>query len=233
MAELILPLDRPGRREALELVDDFGGSVDFYKVGLELFSRSGPDVVRELQDRGKRVFLDLKLMDIPHTVARAVEAAADLGVDLLTVHAVGGTAMLEAAVAAAGDSLRLLAVTVLTSSSSGDLAAVWGRPIPSVDAEVTRLAEFARAAGIHGLVSSAREVRALRAALGPEAILVTPGIRLPGGDAHDQTRVATPDAAVRDGADFLVVGRAITAAADRRAALAEVRRRMAVGAGAV
>ncbi|NNF37853.1 MAG: orotidine-5'-phosphate decarboxylase, partial [Gemmatimonadetes bacterium] len=94
-------------------------------------------------------------------------------------------------------------------------------------------AEFARAAGIHGLVSSAREVRALRAALGPEAILVTPGIRLPGGDAHDQTRVATPDAAVRDGADFLVVGRAITAAADRRAALAEVRRRMAVGAGAV
>ncbi|NNF38626.1 MAG: orotidine-5'-phosphate decarboxylase, partial [Gemmatimonadetes bacterium] len=181
MAELILPLDRPGRREALELVDDFGGSVDFYKVGLELFSRSGPDVVRELQDRGKRVFLDLKLMDIPHTVARAVEAAADLGVDLLTVHAVGGTAMLEAAVAAAGDSLRLLAVTVLTSSSSGDLAAVWGRPIPSVDAEVTRLAEFARAAGIHGLVSSAREVRALRAALGPEAILVTPGIRLPGG----------------------------------------------------
>jgi orotidine-5'-phosphate decarboxylase len=232
MAELILPLDRPGRREALELVDDFGDAVDFYKVGLELFSRSGPDVVRELQDRGKRVFLDLKLMDIPHTVARAVEAAADLGVDLLTVHAVGGTAMLEAAASAAGDSLRLLAVTVLTSMSSEELVAVWDRPVPAVDDEVTRLARLSREAGIHGLVSSAREVAALRSVLGPEPILVTPGIRLPGGDAHDQTRVATPEAAVRDGADFLVVGRAITAAPDRGAALAEVRRRMAVGAGA-
>jgi orotidine-5'-phosphate decarboxylase len=230
MAELILPLDRPGRAEALQLVDDFADGVDFYKVGLELFTRAGPDVVRELHDRGKRVFLDLKLLDIPNTVARAVEAAADLGVELLTVHAVGGRAMLEAARAAAGDDLSLLSVTVLTSMSEQELGEVWGRSTHDVDAEVLRLARLSRDAGIHGLVSSAREVAALRAALGPESILVTPGIRLPGGDAHDQMRVATPDRAVQDGADYLVVGRAITAADDRAAALAEVRRRMALGA---
>lgn len=225
MAELILPLDQPSQRDALALVDDLGEAVTFYKVGLELYTREGPSVVRALHGRGKRVFLDLKLFDIPNTVAQAAAAAAELDVELLTLHATGGRSMMEAAaeaVAKAGGSTRLLAVTVLTSFSAEGLGETWDRSIDDVAAEVGRLAALARASGIDGLVSSAHEVADLRAAVGPEAVLVTPGIRLPGGDAHDQARVATPDAAVRDGADYLVVGRAITAADDRQAALARV-----------
>ncbi|MEK9500717.1 orotidine-5'-phosphate decarboxylase [Gaopeijia maritima] len=232
MAELIVPLDQPGIDDALRLVDELGDGVDFYKVGLELFTRAGPEVVRLLKERGRKVFLDLKLLDIPNTVAGAVRAAAALEVDLLTVHATGGTAMLEAAAQASAGRVRLLAVTVLTSFSSDELAEVWSRPVDDVAAEVERLGALARRCGIDGLVSSAHEVAALRAALGPEAILVTPGIRLAGGAAHDQTRIATPERAVRDGADHLVVGRAITAAADRREALRQVRASMRAGAGA-
>lgn len=230
VAELIVPLDQPSLRDAVQLVDELGDGVDFYKVGLELFTRVGPEVVRLLRDRGRRVFLDLKLLDIPNTVAGAVRAAAALDVDLLTVHATGGPAMLEAAATAAEGRVRLLAVTVLTSFSADELGAVWQRPIDDVGAEVARLAGLARDSGIDGLVSSAHEVSRLRAALGGEAILVTPGIRLAGGATHDQTRVATPERAVRDGADHLVVGRAITAAADRPAALREVRESMLAGA---
>ncbi len=225
MAELILPLDQPSQRDALALVDDLGEAVDFYKVGLELFTREGPSVVRALHGRGKRVFLDLKLLDIPNTVARAARAAADLDVELLTLHATGGRAMMEAAaeaVASTSRRTRLLAVTVLTSFTPDGLGETWGRSIHEVGEEVTRLARLARECGIHGVVSSAHEVARLRAALGPDALLVTPGIRLAGGAAHDQARVATPDRAVRDGADYLVVGRAITAARDRPAALAQV-----------
>ena len=229
MAELIVPLDLPGQRAALALVDELGDGVDFYKGGLELFTREGPDVVRALHGRGKRVFLDLKLLDIPHTVARAVEAAAELEVSLLTVHASGGEAMLRAAVEAADDRLNLLAVTVLTSFDAPGLGAVFGRAVEPVADEVVRLAGLARGSGVHGFVSSARELAPLRAALGADPLLVTPGIRLPGGSAHDQARVATPDRAVRDGADYLVVGRAITGASDRGAALAEVRRLMEAG----
>ncbi|NNF39666.1 MAG: orotidine-5'-phosphate decarboxylase [Gemmatimonadetes bacterium] len=226
MAELILPLDQPSQREALALVDAMGEGVSFYKVGLELFTREGPGVVRALHGRRKRVFLDLKLHDIPNTVAGAVRAAAELDVELLTVHAGGGRAMLEAAAEAARDTadgaLRLLAVTVLTSLSEEGLGESWGRGIDDVGAEVLRLAELAKASGIDGVVSSAHEVAGLRRTLGPDAVLVTPGIRLPGGDAHDQARVATPDTAVADGADYLVVGRAITGARDPHAALAAV-----------
>lgn len=229
MADLILPLDQPSPGQALALVDEFGDDVDFYKVGLELFTRAGPDVIRALRERGKRVFLDLKLLDIPNTVAGAVRAAAELDVALLTVHATGGEAMLRAAAEAASGRLRLLAVSVLTSFSADELATVWGRPVDDVAAEVERLAALARASGVHGVVSSAHEAAALRHALGGEAVLVTPGIRLPGGDAHDQSRVATPERAVRDGADYLVVGRAITGAADRHAALRQVRASMRSG----
>ncbi len=222
MAQLILPLDQPSSRLALTLVDELGDAVSFYKVGLELYTREGPGIVRALHGRGKRVFLDLKLLDIPNTVAGAVRAAGDLGVDLLTVHATGGRTMLEAAAAAAADRLRLLAVTVLTSYSADELSLVWQRPVGDVEDEVLRLGALAQAAGIHGMVSSVHEVAALRTALGPESVLVTPGIRLGGGAAHDQVRVATPDAAVRAGADYLVVGRAITEAPDRRGALERV-----------
>lgn len=222
MAELILPLDQPSQRHALAFVDEMGDAVGFYKVGLELFTMEGPGVIRALHGRGKRVFLDLKLLDIPNTVAGAVRAAADLEVDLLTLHATGGAAMLSAAADAAGDRLKLLAVTVLTSFSADELAQVWGRPVDGVAAEVRRLADLAAGSGIHGVVSSAQEVADLRGALGPDALLVTPGIRLPGGDVHDQVRVATPDRAVRDGSDYLVVGRAISEADDRQQALEQV-----------
>ena len=222
MAELILPLDQPSQRHALALVDDLGERVTFYKVGLELFTREGPSVVRALHGRRKRVFLDLKLHDIPNTVAGAVRAAAELEVDLLTVHAGGGRAMLEAAAEASSGGLRLLAVTVLTSFSDEGLGETWGRTIGDVGEEVRRLAELSNEVGIDGVVSSAHEVASLRRVLGPSAVLVTPGIRLPDGDAHDQARVATPDAAVRDGADYLVVGRAITGARDPQAALSRV-----------
>lgn len=232
MAELILPLDQPSQRHALALVDEIGDDVDFYKVGLELFTRAGPGVVRALHGRGKRVFLDLKLLDIPNTVAGAVRAATELDVELLTVHATGGAAMLAAAAEAARGRVRLLAVTVLTSFSADEVGAVWGRPVHDVADEVRRLAALAHESGVDGVVSSAHEVAALRAALGPDAALVTPGIRLEGGSAHDQRRVATPEQAVRDGADYLVVGRAISDADDRHRAVVDVVESMRAGAQA-
>lgn len=229
MARLIVPLDQPDLDAALRLVDELGDEADLYKVGLELFTRVGPEVVHRLKQRGHGVFLDLKLLDIPNTVAGAVRAAAALGVDLLTVHATGGEAMLAAAAEACDGRTRLLAVTVLTSFSSDGLGAVFARPVDDLAGEVERLALLARGAGIDGVVSSVYEVPRLRQALGPEGLLVTPGIRLAGGDAHDQARVATPEAAVRAGADHLVVGRAITAAPDRLEALRQVRASMRRG----
>lgn len=231
MSDLIIALDVPSRAKALEMVDRLGAEADFYKVGLELYTREGPRVVTELHDRGKRVFLDLKLMDIPNTVAGAVAAAVDLGVELLTLHGHGGPRMLEAALAQAGAELRLLAVTLLTSLSPDEIEMVWGRPVDSVRREVLRLASLARDVGIHGVVSSPLEAGELRTALGPEALVVTPGIRLAGADHHDQNRVATPGAAVEAGASHLVVGRAVTRAPDPAAALAEVRASMRAGVG--
>ncbi|MEJ2540535.1 MAG: orotidine-5'-phosphate decarboxylase [Gemmatimonadota bacterium] len=226
MSELIVALDVPSRERALELVDRLGGEADFYKVGLELFTREGPSVVTALQDRGKRIFLDLKLMDIPNTVAATVAAASDLGVELLTVHAQGGARMIEAAVAQAGTGTRLLAVTVLTSLSPDEIETVWDRPVGSVRSEVLRLARLARSLGIHGVVASPLEAGELRTALGPEALVVTPGIRPSGTEHHDQNRVATPEAAVEAGASHLVVGRAITRAPDPAEAARRVRAAM-------
>ena len=231
MSDLIIALDLPSQADALDLVDRLGADADFYKVGLELFSREGPGVITELHDRGKRVFLDLKLMDIPNTVARAVAAASDLGVELLTLHAHGGPRMMEAALGQAGPDTRLLAVTLLTSLSPDEIEVVWDRPVGSVRREVLRLARLAREAGMHGVVSSPLEAGELRTALGPEALVVTPGVRLPGADHHDQNRVATPAAAVEAGASHLVVGRAVTLAAEPRAALEEVRASMRAGVG--
>jgi orotidine-5'-phosphate decarboxylase len=223
VTELIVALDLPSRARALEVVDRLGEEADFYKVGLELFTREGPGFVRELHDRGKRVFLDLKLLDIPNTVAGAVAAASDLGVDLLTLHAQGGPRMMEAAVDRASPSTRLLAVTVLTSLSPDEIEVVWGRPIGAVRREVLRLAEIARETGVDGVVASPLEAGELRGALGPEALVVTPGIRPAGADRHDQNRVATPEAAVAAGASHLVVGRAITRATDPREAFQSMR----------
>jgi orotidine-5'-phosphate decarboxylase len=210
-----LALDVPSLAEARRLIDAVGAHVGVLKVGLELFTAAGPDAVRAVHDAGADCFLDLKLHDIPATVARAVESAARLGVRYLTVHAANGPRCLVGAAAAAGDT-RLLAVTVLTSMDAGDLEAI-GLSGPPAEA-VSRLATIATGAGIGGLVCSAVECAGLRAALGPGVLLVVPGVRPAGAAASDQRRVATPARAIRDGADLLVVGRPIRDAADPAAA---------------
>lgn len=230
MAEVIVALDVPAAKGAQELVDRLGDEVGFVKVGLELFTREGPQVVRELRRRGLRIFLDLKLHDIPRTVEGAVQAAAALEVEFLTVHASGGRRMVEAAAGAAeGSDLRLLAVTALTSLSPQELAEAWGLPAVDTGSEVLRLARLARDAGAAGVVASPLEARELREALGPDVTIVTPGIRLPSGAHHDQARVASPSQAAAAGADYLVVGRAVTTTADPRGALQAVRRELAEG----
>lgn len=220
MVGLILPLDYPSAEEALELVDLLGDDADFYKVGLELYTSAGPAVVRKLRERGKRVFLDLKLHDIPNTVRRAVQAAVTLDVQLVTVHASGGASMLRAARDAADGRVRLLAVTVLTSLTGSEVEEVWGREIRSIRDEVARLAELSVESGVDGVVCSVLEAAWLRRVVPDDFLIVTPGIRPAGADRQDQSRVATPADAVASGSDFLVVGRPVTRAADPRAALA-------------
>ena len=224
MPELIIALDVASRARALAMVDRLGEAVDFYKVGLELYTRSGPGLVRELSRRKKRVFLDLKLHDIPNTVTGAVRAAADLGVELLTIHIAGGGKMMEVAALAAEDRVALLGVTLLTSLSPSDVEDIWGHPISSLREQVVRLATLSHESGLDGVVASPQEVQALRRRLGKEFLVVTPGIRLPGAEVDDQARVATPAQAARAGASHLVIGRAVTAAADPAAALKKVRR---------
>lgn len=222
MNRVIIPLDVPSAEDAFALVDRLGDDADFYKVGFELYTRGGPEVVRELVARGKRVFLDIKLHDIPNTVAGAVAAASDLGVDLLTLHASGGPRMLESAAAAGSGDIRLLAVTVLTSLTPDEMSAVWGRDIRSVRDDVGRLALMGRDAGVDGIVASALEASWIRQQVGPDFLIVTPGIRPAGSDVGDQNRVTTPGDAVRNGADYLVIGRPITQADDPVAAFASV-----------
>ncbi|MDA0311621.1 MAG: orotidine-5'-phosphate decarboxylase [Gemmatimonadetes bacterium] len=204
------------------MVDRLGDAGTFYKVGLELYTRAGPAVVSALATRGKRVFLDLKLHDIPNTVAGGVRAASELGVELLTVHSSGGTAMLEAARDAAGPGTKLLGVTVLTSLSASEIEAVWGREILSIRDEVGRLTELSADAGLDGVVASALEASWIRRLVSDDFLVVTPGIRPAGADVGDQNRIATPAEAVRAGADYLVIGRPITQAEDPRQALEAV-----------
>ena len=227
MAQVIIPLDVPSLDEAMGLVDSLGEATDCYKVGLELFTSAGPAAVQALKERDKRVFLDLKLHDIPNTVERAVGRARDLEVDLLTLHATGGRRMMEAAAEAAGDDLTLLGVTVLTSMTSSDVEDSWGRVVDSLEEEVVRLARLARESGVGGVVASVREAAPIRSALGGDLVVVTPGIRLAGDDAHDQARVSTPAEAVAAGADYLVIGRSITQAPDPAEALRRVYEEMA------
>ena len=224
---IIVALDLPDAPAALAMADRLGPACTFYKVGLELYTAAGPGVVRSLRQRGKDVFLDLKLHDIPNTVARAVRRAGALGARFLTLHATGGRAMMAAAAGAAPASLNLLAVTVLTSLDAAALGEVAGRAVTDTGAEAERLAVLARDSGVAGVVCSAAEAARLRAALGPDAAVVTPGIRL-AGDAHqDQRRVRTAGQAFAAGASHIVVGRPVTAAADPRAAF----ERMAADAG--
>ena len=220
MADVIVALDYPSAGQAIAMVDQLGERATFYKVGLELYTHGGPRFVESLAALGKRVFLDLKLHDIPNSVAGAVRSASDLGVDLLTVHTAGGPAMLEAAAEASGRDMRILGVTLLTSLTPDDLEVVWGREIRSIREEVGRLTDLAVACGLDGVVASALEASWIRNRVEQDFLVVTPGIRSDGADRGDQRRVATPADAVAAGSDYLVVGRPITRADDPVAALA-------------
>jgi orotidine-5'-phosphate decarboxylase len=215
-AEIIVALDEPSLDEAKRLMQRLEGRAQFYKVGLQLFTAAGPAAVEAVKRHGARVFLDLKLHDIPNTVASAVRSACELGVDLCTIHLSGGPEMCAAAVAEAGDRLKILGVTVLTSSNQGTLEAcgVHG----SVGEQVVRLAKMGYAAGVRGFVASALELPLLRAELGKDPLLVIPGVRPAGTEAGDQKRTATPADVVRGGATHLVVGRPISRAEDPAAA---------------
>lgn len=216
MAELIVALDLPDAQTAVALLDQLPERCAV-KVGSVLATSAGAGFVRALVDGGHPVFLDLKWHDIPNTVAGAVRAARALGVEMATVHALGGQAMLGAAVDAAGSDLNIVAVTVLTSHSVESLAPVLGRPVTDVQAEVLRLATMALGVGVAGVVCSPQEVALVRPVVGQGRIVV-PGIRRGGDAIGDQVRVATPEAAVAAGATHLVVGRPITEAPDPAAA---------------
>jgi orotidine-5'-phosphate decarboxylase len=209
---LIVALDFGSAEQALELVDRLDGPCKWFKVGMELFYAAGAGLIETLRERDFSVFLDLKLHDIPNTVAGAVRSVTQAGASLLTVHASGGEAMMVAAAEAAHapGAPRLLAVTVLTSMDAGELAGVGVMDTPA--AQVLRLARLAKLSGIHGMVCSADEVETLRDNLGPDAWLVIPGIRAAGDARGDQRRVATAAEAMQRGASQLVVGRPITRA---------------------
>jgi orotidine-5'-phosphate decarboxylase len=212
---LIVALDFPDAPSAHQLVATLDGTCRWFKVGLELFVASGPSVVEPLLKAGHSVFLDLKFHDIPNTVAGAVRSAAALGVHMLTVHASGGPALLAAAhnaVAGLATPPQLLAVTVLTSMDAAQLTAALPAPAPQPADLVAHLCRMGAAAGFNGFVCSPQEVTALRSIVGPDGVLVVPGIRPAGSGAGDQRRIATPADALRAGASYLVVGRPITAA---------------------
>ena len=222
---LVVALDVPMPEEAIVLVERLAGLVGMFKVGSQLFTAAGPDFVRGLVARGEKVFLDLKYHDIPNTVAGAVSAACRLGVSLVDVHALGGKAMMEAAVGAMpAMGTRLLAITVLTSHDAAGLdeLGVTGE----VADNVRRLARLAHAAEVDGVVASPHEVPIVREACGKDFLVVTPGIRPAGARAGDQARLATPSAALKAGADLLVVGRPIIEASDPAAAARAILREM-------
>ena len=213
--ELILVLDLPDRTETERLLDRVGSSVAWVKIGLQLFTRCGPSIVEDIAARGYRVFLDLKLHDIPNTVARTVESLNTLPISMLTIHTSGGSEMMRWALnaqAGGNPGLLLLGVTVLTSMDRSGLVET-GVAAEPVD-QVVRLAQLATDAGMKGLVCSPLELSILRSRLGPEIALVTPGIRPAGADLNEQKRVMTPADAMRAGASHIVVGRPILRAAD-------------------
>ncbi len=215
----IVALDKPDSLSALRIVDQLGSECSFYKVGSELFTSAGPQIVEALRAMGKSVFLDLKLHDIPNTVAQAADRAATLGASLLTVHASGGSRMLEAAVEAAGAKCGILAVTILTSFDTSALRNAWGRARLDMSREVMRLAGQAAAAGAHGIVCSGHETRSVHAAFGDRLKILVPGIRRSGDSSDDQRRTVTAEQASEAGASYVVLGRAVTGQPDPAAAL--------------
>ena len=224
---IMVALDFPDAEAALATAAKLEGIPVWMKVGMELFYAAGPDLVRRLKAQGHRIFLDLKFHDIPNTVRGAARSATRLGVDMFNVHAAGGAAMMRAALegavdASAGGPLPLvIAVTQLTSTSEETMRREIGIDAPLSDV-VIRYASLAREAGLHGVVSSAQEAAAVKAACGAGFVTVTPGIRPAGADVADQARVMTPAEALANGADYLVIGRPITGAPDPREALSRI-----------
>jgi orotidine-5'-phosphate decarboxylase len=224
---IMVALDVPDAEAALRLARRFVGIPCWMKIGMELYYAAGPQIVREVKAMGARVFLDLKLHDIPNTVRGAARSVTRLGVDMFNVHAAGGSAMMRAAVEGASEAASggrvplIIAVTQLTSTDERTLHDEIGIPGPLEEA-VVRYARLASAAGLNGVVASAREAAAVKAACGGDFLAVTPGIRPAGADAQDQARVVTPRDAIAAGSDYLVIGRPITAAADPRLALERI-----------
>jgi orotidine-5'-phosphate decarboxylase len=222
---LIVALDVPKAEAARDLVNRLAGRVGMFKVGSQVFTAAGPDLVREIVGRGEKVFLDLKYHDIPNTVAGAVASASRLGVSLVDVHGLGGRAMMEAAVGALpAMGTRLLAITILTSHDDDSLEEIGVNG--SMAESVRRLAELAKEAGADGVVASPQEVGLVREACGRDFLIVTPGIRPAGTLAGDQARAASPAGALAAGADYLVVGRPITETPDPGAAADAILREM-------
>jgi orotidine-5'-phosphate decarboxylase len=207
--KIIVALDVPTKKEALGLVEQLCKKIHFFKIGLQLFSAVGPKVVSEVLETGAKVFLDLKLYDIPNTVAHAVESAANLGIQMLTIHLSGGDAMVKAAMAVQPKNMSILGVTVLTSLDETAIRALGIHA--TVEEQVSRLAKMGVAAGINGLVVSPHEIEVLRPQFGDDIKLVVPGIRPPWSETADQKRVMTPRQALEAGADYLVIGRPIIA----------------------
>lgn len=223
---LIVALDFPTPAKALALVSVLSGSVSIYKIGLQLYTAAGPAIVQAVAATGAKIFLDLKLHDIPNTVAKAVTAAGELGVGMLTLHLSGGGPMLRAAVEASPPHLLLLGVTVLTSATQETLDETGVRS--EIQDQVLRLADLGTKSGVGGLITSPREVRSLRERFGSEIALITPGVRPAWAAPDDQKRFTTPGEALGAGADYLVVGRPITAAEDPRAAADRLLAEMAI-----
>jgi orotidine-5'-phosphate decarboxylase len=216
-AKIIVALDVPTERHALEFVEKIRDRISFFKVGLQLYTAEGPEIVRAISSTGSKVWLDLKLHDIPNTVARAVESANHLGVQMLTIHLSGGTEMIRAATARRAKNMLLLGVTVLTSSTEEVLREIGISG--TVDNQVLRLTKLGVEAGIDGVVASPHEIATLRAEFGGRIKIVVPGIRPTGAKANDQKRTMTPRNALDAGADYLVIGRPITAHPDPREAV--------------
>ena len=217
--KIIVALDVPTKKAALDLVAELGKQISFFKIGLQLFTAAGPDIVRKVLATGAKVFLDLKLYDIPNTVAHAVESAAKLGVHMLTIHLSGGEAMVKAAIAARSGQLSILGVTVLTSF---DETAIRALGIAStIEEQVSRLAKMGVAAGVDGLVVSPVDIEVLRPQFS-EIQLVVPGIRPAWSETGDQKRIMTPREALEAGANYLVIGRPIIGHKNPRGAVKKI-----------
>ena len=224
--KIIVALDVPTKEEALAIVAELGDKVGAYKIGMQLYNACGPEILKEVTARNGKIFLDLKFHDIPNTVASAAKVVADLGVFMFNVHACGGSKMMKAAAEALKEEAAnlgvarplLIAVTVLTSLSEEEVQGEIGIS-RSIEEQVAAMAKLAQDCGLDGVVASPKEIAIIREACGEDFLIVTPGIRPRDASVDDQKRVKTPGEAVKDGADYLVIGRPITKAEDRVAAV--------------